>query len=295
RKIARGIIKDYDITDYDKEQLYERLKPLAEAAALSKDGTDAQWERIREYARAVARDVGENALVPSEDAEYMRETYHEMRGFLKGTRVLNPWAIDPNNEKATKRNKELRDYYRKKLFGTLTLTSDPSDVTDLGVVYRELTERFGEGFFPSDKTNSEDMLIKISDVLDDLKSVARKTAGEDGGSRYDDFYEAIAQDIIGRIADVREDPTFADKKAAEKAAAVAKERERAKERVNKLVAKERKRREAAVSKLKDKYKAKTAEARELKNLPPSRYLIIKDRKMFSQKSSLKLIIVFNSN
>ena len=253
RKVTRDLLKDYEIIDFDKDELEGHIRAMAEAAqAADESNADKTWESIRNVARGLSRYVGRAAFAryadadEEYDADLVRETYEDIRRHLGRQRVLNPWFKDPWVENESPQRKEMRDYYRRKLFGVLTLTSDRSvdkgPLGDIGKLYEELTEAFGEAYFPSDVTNDEDQIIRIADVLDDLKDTltmigertpvtvaedveqssrdeTRRAAYED--EVYGELYARLEEDILNRIAEVRrEKPTFADKKKAEQYAAV---------------------------------------------------------------------------
>lgn len=251
RKVTRELLKEYEIIDYDKEQFERYIKMMAEEAAQADESNaDATWDSIRNVARGLSREVGRAAFaryadVDEEyDADLVRETYEDIRRHLGRQRVLNPWFKDPWVENESPQRKEMRDYYRRKLFGVLTLTSDRSvdkgPLGDIGKLYEELTETFGEAYFPSDVTNDEDQIMHIADVLDDLKDTltqigertpvtvaedveqssrdeTRRAAYED--EVYGEFYAALEKDILLRITEVRaEKPTLADKEKAKRGA-----------------------------------------------------------------------------
>lgn len=308
RKVTRELLKEYEIIDYDKEQFERYIKMMAEAAAQADESNaDATWDSIRNVARGLSHEVGRAAFaryadVDEEyDADLVRETYEDIRRHLGRQRVLNPWFKDPWVENESPQRKEMRDYYRRKLFGVLTLTSDRSvdkgPLGDIGKLYEELTETFGEAYFPSDVTNDEDQIMHIADVLDDLKDTLTQigertpvTVAEDveqssrdetrraayEGEVYGEFYAALEKDILLRITEVRaEKPTFADKEKAKRDALKDKHKSRvqslkAEIQQNRTEAQEALReakaqKREALQELKDKYKAKTAEARERQN------------------------------
>lgn len=253
RKVTRDLLKEYEIIDFDKDELERHIRAMAEAAqAADESNADKTWDSIRNVARGLSRYVGRAAFAryadadEEYDADLVRETYEDIRRHLGRQRVLSPWFIDPWVENESPQRKEMRDYYRRKLFGVLTLTSDRSvdkgPLGDIGKLYEELTEAFGEAYFPSDVTNDEDQIMHIADVLDDLKDTLTRigertpvTVAEDveQSSRdetrraayedevYGELYARLEEDILNRIAEVRrEKPTFADKKKAEQYAAV---------------------------------------------------------------------------
>ena len=67
--------------------------------------------------------------------------------------------------------KRISDYqeFRRKNFGRFLLTTDPAKGVD--IYYGELTELFGEGYFPSEITNPADQLQHISHVMDGMNDI----------------------------------------------------------------------------------------------------------------------------
>lgn len=317
RKVTRELLKEYEIIDFDKDELEGHIRAMAEAAqAANESNADKTWDSIRNVARGLSRYVGRAAFaryadVDEEyDADYVRETYEGIRQHLGRQRVLSPWFKDPWVENESPQRKEMRDYYRRKLFGALTLTSDRSvdkgPLGDIGKLYEGLTETFGEAYFPSDVTNDEDQIMHIADVLDALKDTLTMigertpvTVGEDveqssrdetrRAAYEDEVYGKFYAALLLRIAEIRaEKPTFADKEKAKRDALKDKHKSRvqslkAEIRQNKTEAQEALReakaqKREALQELKDKYKAKTAEARERQNARELRRKIEKHTK-----------------
>ena len=81
--------------------------------------------------------------------------------------------------------------FRKQNVGTLRLTND-IEALPVDTFYKELTETYGEGMFPSDIANVSDQLEKISDVAKNIKKID-KTLRE---NIEDNFGEEARKEIV---------------------------------------------------------------------------------------------------
>lgn len=196
-KLARQIVKAYD-SNLPAEEISAELKALGEY--LLRPQSDAfSWQAVKDRAANIARKIiGEASVLTN--AEAINE-FRAIRDYLKNTRI------------AFQDKSEIPDYadFRRRNFGRFTIAKNG---TPVDVLWGELQERFGEGYFPSDITHPADQLLHIAELFDQMEPVYENP--------YSYFMaeatEYTANDIIDRMfeADLRTlPPTFADRRAAE--------------------------------------------------------------------------------
>lgn len=197
-KLARTVIKSYE-SELEVSDINAELKALGEYIVNGEEnGNELTFSEVKHRAVGIARDVIQNAysLVNNEEAD----TYRDIKAYFRGTKLAF-------NDKS-----DIADYndFRKRNFGRLTIARDGLPVD---VAYQELTELYGEGYFPSDIINPADQLLHIADLLDGMRPIY-----ENPHSYYmAEAIEYCANEIIdGLISEgVRQTPpTFADRQAA---------------------------------------------------------------------------------
>ena len=250
KKLGLNTIRQYG-SDVNYADIQSDMEALGRAV-MKKDVSIAD---LMPYAKSAAKTIVENT---SELTEYGAELL-DIRDYLKQQHI--------------RFNGDMADYedFRKSHMGTLKLNKTKG--TSVDTVYAELTEIFGEGYFPSDVYTEADKLQQIADVIDNTDAIYANPFE----SYKDAAIQEIANDIIdGMISDqVREKHTFADRKALEKQEAVG--------RVRNMLDKERQKRKDQVNKLRNQYAEKTAQGRESRKATARRAQIARHTGAMSNK------------
>lgn len=224
KKLGQNLIREYG-SDVKYADVQSEMDALAKAVMKR----DVTMEDLMPHAKAVAEAIVDNT---SEMTEYGAELL-EIRDHLK--RQTIQFSGDMANY----------GDFRKSHMGTLKLNKDNG--TSVDTVYGELTEMFGEGYFPSDVHTEADKLLQIGDVLDGLDSVYQNP--------FEGYRDAAVQEIANQLIDgmisdqVRQKKTYADRRALEKQEAVG--------RVREMLSRERQKRRDDVNALRKKYNEKT--------------------------------------
>lgn len=125
------------------------------------------------------------------------DSYRELREYLKGT------TLKVNSSEM----KDVDETWRKRNFGKVNLSTKKGLPID--VAYNELTERFGEGVFPSDVYAQSDMLYLIEDHL----NAWAPRYGNPYEANLNEVREYYAQEILNSMLsdEIRQTPpTYAD-------------------------------------------------------------------------------------
>ena len=243
------------IRQYGSDVNYADIQSDMEALGKAVMKKDVSMADLMPYAKSAAKTIVENT---SELTEYGAELLN-IRDYLKQQHI--------------RFNGDMAYYedFRKSHMGTLKLSKTKG--TSVDTVYAELTEMFGEGYFPSDVYTEADKLQQIADVIDNTDAIYANPFE----SYKDAAIQEIANDIIdGMISDqVREKHTFADRKALEKQEAVG--------RVRNMLDKERQKRKDQVNKLRNQYAEKTAQGRESRKATARRAQIARHTGAMSNK------------
>lgn len=243
------------IRQYGSDVNYADIQSDMEALGKAVMKKDVSMADLMPYAKSAAKTIVENT---SELTEYGAELLN-IRDYLKQQHI--------------RFNGDMAYYedFRKSHMGTLKLSKTKG--TSVDTVYAELTEMFGEGYFPSDVYTEADKLQQIVDVIDNTDAIYANPFE----SYKDAAIQEIANDIIdGMISDqVREKHTFAGRKALEKQEAVG--------RVRNMLDKERQKRKNQVNKLRNQYAEKTAQGRESRKATARRAQIARHTGAMSNK------------
>ena len=170
KKLGLNLIREYG-SDVKYADVQSEMDALAKAVMKR----DVTMEDLMPHATAVAEAIVENT---SELTEYGAELL-EIRDHLK--RQTIQFSGDMANY----------GDFRKSHMGTLKLNKDNG--TSVETVYDELTEMFGEGYFPSDVYAEADKLLQIGDVLDGLDSVYHNP--------FEGYRDAAVQEIANQLID----------------------------------------------------------------------------------------------
>lgn len=250
KKLGLNLIREYG-SDVKYADVQSEMDALAKAVMKR----DVTMEDLIPHAKAVAEAIVDNT---SELTEYGAELL-EIRDHLK--RQTIQFSGDMANY----------GDFRKNHMGTLKLSKDNG--TSVDTVYGELTEMFGEGYFPSDVYTEADKLLQIGDVLDGLDSVYHNP--------FEGYRDAAVQEIANQLIDgmisdqVRQKKTYADRRALEKQEAVG--------RVREMLSRERQKRRDDVNALWKKYNEKTKKGSEKRKATAMRARIARHTGAISRK------------
>ena len=250
KKLGLNLIREYG-SDVKYADVQSEMDALAKAVMKR----DVTMEDLVPHAKAVAEAIVDNT---SELTEYGAELL-EIRDHLKRQTIQFSGDMANYND------------FRKSHMGTLKLNKDNG--TSVDTVYGELTELFGEGYFPSDVYTEADKLLQIGDVLDGLDSVYHNP--------FEGYRDAAVQEIANQLIDgmifdqVRQKKTYADRRALEKQEAVG--------RVREMLSRERQKRRDDVNALRKKYNEKTKKGSEKRKATAMRARIARHTGAISRK------------
>ena len=250
KKLGRETIRKYG-SDVKYGDIQADMEALGKAV-MKKDVSMAD---LMPYARNAATAIVDNTTELTEHGAELLE----IKDYLKRQNILFNGEMDHYNE------------FRKRYMGTLKLNK--SEGLPVDTMYEEMTEMFGEGYFPSDVYTEADKLQQIADVLDSMDSIYENPFD----SYRDAAIQEIANDIIdGMISDqVRQKKTFADRRELEKQEAVG--------RVREMLTKEREKRRDMVKRMRREYSEKTRNGREKRYAAEMRAKIARHTGPLSEK------------
>lgn len=243
------------IRKYGSDVKYGDIQADMEALGKAVMKKDVSMADLMPYARNAATAIVDNTTELTEHGAELLE----IKDYLKRQKILFNGEMDHYNE------------FRKRYMGTLKLNK--SEGLPVDTMYEEMTEMFGEGYFPSDLYTEADKLQQIADVLDSMDSIYENPFD----SYRDAAIQEIANDIIdGMISDqVRQKKTFADRRELEKQEAVG--------RVREMLTKEREKRRDMVKRMRREYSEKTRNGREKRYAAEMRAKIARHTGPLSEK------------
>lgn len=251
KKLGKSII-----SQYDSGAKYSDIEESMDALAKAVMKKDVSMSDLMPHAKAAAEVIIDNASQMIETGAELLE----IRGFLRQQNIRF------DGEKMANYND-----FRKSHMGALRMSKN--GVRNVDDLYAELTDTFGEGYFPSDIYNEVDELRRIGDVLDGIKDIYENP--------YAPYYDVAVQEVANELVDgiisdrVRQKHTFADKQERKKQEAVG--------RVQKQLEKERQRREKQVERLRRSYAEKTRKGIEKRNATALRAKIARHTADLSRK------------
>ena len=250
KKLGRETIRKYG-----SDVKYGDIQADMEALGKAVMKRDVSMADLMPYARNAAAAIVDNTTELTEHGAELLE----IKDYLKRQKILFNGEMDHYNE------------FRKRYMGTLKLNK--SEGLPVDTMYAEMTEMFGEGYFPSDVYTEADKLQQIADVLDSMDSIYENPFD----SYRDAAIQEIANDIIdGMISDqVRQKKTFADRRELEKQEAVG--------RVREMLTKEREKRRDMVKRMRREYSEKTQKGREKRYAAEMRAKIARHTGPLSEK------------
>ena len=206
KKVARDIIKEFQSTA-SEEALVRGITKAAEVFYNANNDSDIDeiYDVMKSIVMPHAKDIIMNTrgLVNPEEAEIRKRI---MDGIKNGSGII---VTD-------KMKAEIPDYnaWRKSKVGTLKLVNGAR--TNIEPMYEELRSEFGAQYFPEDITDPADMLIHLSDVIEDLRAIYDNPytyGGADAAEAVEWCADEIIKDyMFDQERGVEEKPpTFADK------------------------------------------------------------------------------------
>lgn len=197
KDIVSRIVEEYGITT--KGNSKELNKVATDIQKLFKDGslTDQKIEGYAEY-------LVDNLKVTIDD---FYSANKELKELIRQTKL---YASDTVKNGFT----DWGDF-RKQNFGTLRLTND-KEALPIDTFYKELTEIYGEEFFPSHIANISDQIGRISEVAKQIKIIdqtLRENIQENFG---EDAIEEIKSGLIQNLKTWREKVTQENLEESEK-------------------------------------------------------------------------------
>lgn len=250
KKLGRETIRKYG-SDVEYGDIQADMEALGKAVMKR----DVSMADLMPYARNAATAIVDNTTELTEHGAELLE----IKDYLKRQKILFNGEMDHYNE------------FRKRYMRSLKLNK--SEGLPVDTMYEEMTEMFGEGYFPSDVYTEADKLQQIADVLDSMDSIYENPFD----SYRDAAIQEIANDIIdGMISDqVRQKKTFADRRELEKQEAVG--------RVREMLTKERENRRDMVKRMRREYSEKTQKGREKRYAAEMRAKIARHTGPLSEK------------
>ena len=250
KKLGQNLIREYG-SDVRYADIQSEMDALAKAVMKR----DVSMSDLMPHAKAVADAIVDNT---TELTEYGAELL-EIRDYLKNRTVQFNGEMANYNE------------FRKSNIGTLHLNKTKGLPVD--ILYAEMTEMFGEGYFPGDVYTEAGKLYRIADVVSGIEEIYRNP--------FEGYRDAAAQEIANQLIDgmisdqVRQKTTFADRRALEKQEAVG--------RVRNMLSRERQNRKEQVSRLRREFSEKTQAGREKRNATARRAQIARHTAAMSRK------------
>lgn len=253
KKLGRKFLSDYGSSS-DYRDIEADMTALGKALMAD----DVSMDTLRPHARAAAEKIIDGVLVQTESGGELLA----IRDHLKNVtlRYTDDGSI-PDFKAWKKANR-----------GTLKI-SDKSGL-DVDVAYSELTEMFGEGYFPSDIIHPDDQLLRISEVLEDVGRIYENPFDSYRDAAVTELADMLIDGMIGE--DVRQSsPTFADRQALEL--------QEAKARLTQMLIKTREGRDRQVARMQRHYQEQTKAGRERRNATSLRAKIARHTADLSRK------------
>ena len=253
KKLGRQFLNEYgSSTDY--RAIEGDMTALGNALMAD----DVSMDTLRPHARAAAEKIIDGVLVQSESGGELLA----IRDHLKNVtlRYTDDGSIP-----------DFKDWRRANR--RMLKISDKSGL-DVDVAYSELTEMFGEGYFPSTIIHPGDQLLRMSEVLDNVGRIYENPFDGYRDAAVTELSDLLIDGMIGE--DVRQsNPTFADRQALEL--------QEAKARLTQMLIKTREGRDRQVERMRRHYQEQTRAGRERRNAAALRAKIARHTADLSRK------------
>lgn len=253
KKLGRQFLSDYgSSTDY--RAIEGDMTALGKALMAD----DVSMDTLRPHARAAAEKIIDGVLVQLESGGELLA----IRDHLKNVtlRYTDDGSIP-----------EFKDWRRA---NRRTLKISDKSGLDVDVAYSELTEMFGEGYFPSTIIHPGDQLLRMSEVLDNVGRIYENPFDGYRDAAVTELSDLLIDGMIGE--DVRQsNPTFADRQALEL--------QETKARLTQMLIKTREGRDRQVERMRRHYQEQTKAGRERRNATALRAKIARHTADLSRK------------
>ena len=253
KKLGRQFLSDYgSSTDY--RAIEGDMTALGKALMAD----DVSMDTLRPHARAAAEKIIDGVLVQSESGGELLA----IRDHLKNVtlRYTDDGSIP-----------DFKDWRRA---NRRTLKISDKSGLYVDVAYSELTEMFGEGYFPSTIIHPGDQLLRMSEVLDNVGRIYENPFDGYRDAAVTELSDLLIDGMIGE--DVRQsNPTFADRQALEL--------QETKARLTQMLIKTREGRDRQVERMRRHYQEQTKAGRERRNATALRAKIARHTADLSRK------------
>ena len=253
KKLGRQFLNEYgSSTDY--RAIEGDMTALGKALMAD----DVSMDTLRPHARAAAEKIIDGVLVQAESGGELLA----IRDHLKNVtlRYTDDGSIP-----------DFKDWRRA---NRRTLKISDKSGLDVDVAYSELTEMFGEGYFPSTIIHPGDQLLRMSEVLDNVGRIYENPFDGYRDAAVTELSDLLIDGMIGE--DVRQsNPTFADRQALEL--------QETKARLTQMLIKTREGRDRQVERMRRHYQEQTKAGRERRNATALRAKIARHTADLSRK------------
>ena len=253
KKLGRQFLNEYgSSTDY--RAIEGDMTALGKALMAD----DVSMETLRPHARAAAEKIIDGVLVQSESGGELLA----IRDHLKNVtlRYTDDGSIP-----------DFKDWRRA---NRRTLKISDKSGLYVDVAYSELTEMFGEGYFPSTIIHPGDQLLRMSEVLDNVGRIYENPFDGYRDAAVTELSNLLIDGMIGE--DVRQsNPTFADRQALEL--------QETKARLTQMLIKTREGRDRQVERMRRHYQEQTKAGRERRDATALRAKIARHTADLSRK------------
>lgn len=253
KKLGRQFLSDYgSSTDY--RAIEGDMTALGKALMAD----DVSMDTLRPHARAAAEKIIDGVLVQSESGGELLAIRDHLKNIT--LRYTNDGSIP-----------DFKDWRRA---NRRTLKISDKSGLDVDVAYSELTEMFGEGYFPSTIIHPGDQLLRMSEVLDNVGRIYENPFDGYRDAAVTELSDLLIDGMIGE--DVRQsNPTFADQQALEL--------QETKARLTQMLIKTREGRDRQVERMRRHYQEQTRAGRERRNATALRAKIARHTADLSRK------------
>ena len=246
------------LSDYGSSTDYRAIEGDMTALGKALMADDVSMDTLRPHARAAAEKIIDGVLVQSESGGELLA----IRDHLKNVtlRYTDDGSIP-----------DFKDWRRA---NRRTLKISDKGGLDVDVAYSELTEMFGEGYFPSTIIHPGDQLLRMSEVLDNVGRIYENPFDGYRDAAVTELSDLLIDGMIGE--DVRQsNPTFADRQALEL--------QETKARLTQMLIKTREGRDRQVERMRRHYQEQTRAGRERRNATALRAKIARHTAELSRK------------
>lgn len=246
------------LSDYGSSTDYRAIESDMTALGKALMADDVSMDTLRPHARAAAEKIIDGVLVQAESGGELLA----IRDHLKNVtlRYTDDGSIP-----------DFKDWRRA---NRRTLKISDKSGLDVDVAYSELTEMFGEGYFPSTIIHPGDQLLRMSEVLDNVGRIYENPFDGYRDAAVTELSNLLIDGMIGE--DVRQsNPTFADRQALEL--------QETKARLTQMLIKTREGRDRQVERMRRHYQEQTKAGRERRNATSLRAKIARHTADLSRK------------